>query len=165
VSRTGRHPSSLSPVLVGVHGGPDEQRVLDAAIEIAQRRSAPLIVVHVVATRPSAAVAVPSAAGAVALTGEELADRCHLDCEIALAGTDLEWSFEIHAGDAARELVGAARNHMAACIVVGRHAHRTPVGRYRCTAIRVAGNSRQPVLIVPPPEPASESFDDPPTTT
>ena len=88
MSRTGRHPSSLSPVLVGVHGGPDEQRVLDAAIEIAQRRSAPLIVVHVVATTPSAAVAVPSAAGAVALTGEELADRCHLDCEIALAGTD-----------------------------------------------------------------------------
>lgn len=152
-------------MLVGVHGGRDEQRVLDAAIEIAERRSAPLVVVHVVATTPSAAVAVPSAAGAVALTGEELADRCHLGCEVALAGTELEWSFEIHAGDAARELVGAARNHMATCVVVGRHAHRTPVGRYRCTAIRVAELSRQPVLIVPPTGSAIEPFDDPPTST
>jgi nucleotide-binding universal stress UspA family protein len=148
-----------------MHGGRDEHRVLDAAVDVAEHRAAPLVVVHVVATTPSAAVAVPSAAGAVALTGEQLADRCHLDCELALAGTDLDWSFEIRAGDAARELVGAARDHTAACIVVGRHPHRTPVGRYRCTAIRVAELSRQPVLIVPPTGSAIEPFDDPPTST
>jgi nucleotide-binding universal stress UspA family protein len=152
-------------VLVGVRSGCDEHIALDAAIETAKRRSAHLVVVHVVATTPSAAVAVPSAAGAVALTGEELADRCHIDCELALAGTDLEWSFEIRAGDAARGLARAAQDHMAACIVVGRHAHRTPVGRYRCTAIRVAEISRQPVLIVPPPDPVVEPFDGPPTGT
>lgn len=159
MNRAPRHPSSIRPVLVGVRSGRDEHIALDAAIEIAQRRSAHLVVVHVVATTPSAAVAVPSAAGAVALTGEELADRCHIDCELALAGTDLEWSFEIRAGDAARELAGAAQDHMAVCIVVGRHAHRTPVGRYRCTAIRVAEISRQPVLIVPPPDPLVGPFD------
>jgi len=161
VSRPGRHPTALTPVLVGVRSGSEELLALRRATEIAAHRRTHLVVVHVILATSGFARAVPTAAGAVALTREELADRCHLDCEIALAGTDVEWIFEIRAGDAATALADAAHDHRAACVVVGRHDHRTSLGRSRCTAIRLAETSDRPVLIVPVADMAASAFDQP----
>ncbi len=108
MSRPVRHPSALNPVIVGMRSGSDELPALERALELATQRHTHLVVVHVIPATSGFAIAVPTAAGAVALTREELADRCHLDCELALAGADLDWSFEIRAGDAATALADAA---------------------------------------------------------
>lgn len=161
MSRPGRHPTALTPVLVGVRSGSEELLALRRATEIAAHRRTHLVVVHVILATSGFARAVPTAAGAVALTREELADRCHLDCEIALAGADLDWSFEIRAGDAATAPADAAHRHRAACVVVGRHDHKTSIGRFRCTAIRLAETSDRPVLVVPLRDTRAAAFDQP----
>jgi len=142
VSRPVRHPSALNPVIVGMRSGSDELPAHERALELATQRHTHLVVVHVIPATSGFAIAVPTAAGAVALTSEELADRCHLDCELALAGADLDWSFEIRAGDAATALADAAHRHRAACVVVGRHDHKTSIGRFRCTGDPPRGNQR-----------------------
>jgi nucleotide-binding universal stress UspA family protein len=75
-----------------------------------------------------------------------------LDCELVLAGHDIAWSFERRQGDAATELLRAADDHDATCVVVGRHGHRL-ITRVLMGSVtdRLVHHADRPVLVVPPP--------------
>ena len=77
MSRPVRHPSALNPVIVGMRSGSDELPALERALELATQRHTHLVVVHVIPATSGFAIAVPTAAGAVALTREEIRALAH----------------------------------------------------------------------------------------
>jgi nucleotide-binding universal stress UspA family protein len=91
-------------LLVGVRDGDGAGRALDTAVELGTALRRSIIAVHVVVAPRSASATTASAAVAVAAALEELADACHLSCELALAGAAVRWSFERRSGDPAEEL-------------------------------------------------------------
>jgi nucleotide-binding universal stress UspA family protein len=136
-------------VVVGVDGSEHGDRVLAAAAALAGLAGHRLVVVHV-AHPPAMAAAAPTM-GALAASAEELADHCHMYCEVVLATTSVAWSFEFRHGDAAAELLRAGTDHEAVCIVVGRNSHRR-ITRLVLGSItnRLVLQADRPVLVVPP---------------
>src|SRR3546814_14916786 len=103
------------------------------AAELAATLGCRLVAVHVVHP-PAAAAASPVGAGALAVSAEELADHCHMCCELALADMSVQWSFEVRHGAPSVELLTAAAASDAACVVVGMHGPRR-LGRLRLGSV------------------------------
>lgn len=139
-----------SPVMVvGVDGTDGGDRALVAA-ELAATARYGLIVVHV-SHVPTPVAITGAGAGAFAATGDEVADTCHMACEVTFAGADVPWSFDIRHGDPATELLRAGADHDAAAIIVGRHGHHR-LARLVLGSItnRLVHHADRPVLVVPP---------------
>lgn len=141
-------------ILVGVDGSEYGDRALTVGAELAATAGHHLVAVHVVHTPAVAAAAPTIGAGALVTSADELADHCHMYCELALAPTSAAWSFEVRHGDPAAELLRAAAELDAACIVVGRHG-RGRLARLLLGSVtdRLVGHADRPVLVVPPSSP------------
>lgn len=145
---------SVSVIVVGVDGSDGAAAALAAAAHLARALRLRLVAVHVKHV-PAVVFAASTVGTAARVTAnEDLADACHLDCELALANANIVWSFEVRSGHPAVELVAASRDHDAACIVVGRRGHgsfsRLLVGS---VTDRLVHQSDRPVLVVPPTAP------------
>ena len=140
-----------TPVLVvGMHGTVAALRALQAAISLTLAARGELVAVYVNARSPAAALGSTTGLAALAVAREATADQAHLSCELELAGCPFEWAFETRCGDAASELERAAEERGAACIVVGKDAHRL-VHRmvFSSVADRLIQHARRPVIVVP----------------
>lgn len=137
-------------VVVGVDGSEAAATALAAAARLAADAGYRIVAVHAEHT-PVIATGAP-AVGAVAVPdGGELADRCHLDCELVLADTAVMWSFQVRRGDPVTVLVAAADELDAALIVVGRHSPRRRRLLLGSVLARLLSHAHRPVLLVPPP--------------
>jgi nucleotide-binding universal stress UspA family protein len=112
-------------LVVGVDGTVDSLAALRSAADMATESGAELVVVHV---HHESAISV-SGAG---VGSEEAAMREALDeveklsrerASDVLSGREVNWRFEVTAGDPASELIAAACNHHASTIVVGGRSH------------------------------------------
>jgi nucleotide-binding universal stress UspA family protein len=145
-----------SSVVVGVDD-PASPTVLHAAADLAAALAAPLVVVHVEERNwlvdSNVAAGAGAGAGAHGLAAAEVADRCHLDCEVTLAGHPVVWSFELRVGDPAAELAAASAHHGAELVVVGgrRRRNHGPHLRKATTLDRLLDRAGVPVVVVPPP--------------
>lgn len=144
---------SCGAIVVGVDGSDSSERALMVAAELAANLGCRLVAVHVVHA-PAAAAASPVGAGALAVSAEELADHCHMCCELVLADVSVRWSFEVRHGAPSVELLRAAAASDAACVVVGQHGHGR-LGRLLLGSVtdRLVGQAATPVLVVPPLSP------------
>jgi nucleotide-binding universal stress UspA family protein len=142
-------------IVVGVDGSAAGAAALAAAARLSAATGCDVVAVHVTSV-PAAvhATLAPLVSGAAATANDELADRCHLECELALAGTGVAWTFELRHGDPATQLTRAADEHDAACVVVGRDGHRV-LARLRLGSVtdRLVHHASCPVLVVPPTDP------------
>lgn len=142
----------MAVIVVGVDGSGGAAAALAAAADLAAATGTSIVAVHV-SHLPAVVTATAEAlaAGAAVTVNGELADRCHLDCELALAGAGIVWTFELRNGDPATELTHAGDDHDASCIVVGRHGHG-PVARVLLGSVtdRLVHHADRPVLVVPP---------------
>lgn len=98
-------------ILVGVDGSEYGDRALTVAAGLAATAGRRLVVVHVAHTPAVVAAAPTVGAGALVVSADELADHCHIYCELALAPTSVAWSFEVRHGSPAAELLRAAYAH------------------------------------------------------
>ena len=139
----------VSSVLVGVDRSA-VALVVRAAADLAVALGVRLMVVHV--ERRSSLIdtnAVAAASGGFVGAMGEVSDRCHLDCEVALADHTAEWSFEIRLGDPAEQLASAAVDVDAGFVVIGgRRRGRWPRLRRSSTFQRLLDRSRVPVIVV-----------------
>ena len=139
----------VSSVLVGVDRSAVAQ-VVRAAADLAVALGVRLMVVHV--ERRSSLIdtnAVAAASGGFVGAMGEVSDRCHLDCEVALADHTAEWSFEIRLGDPAEQLASAAVDVDAGFVVIGgRRRGRWRRLRRSSTFQRLLDRSRVPVIVV-----------------
>lgn len=139
-------------LIVGVDGRPAARQALCAAAGMAVATGAALVAVHVAQVPAVVYAAPPSAAGALASANDLSADHAHFDCELTLAGHQLPWTFETRHGDAATELLRAADEHDAACIVIGaRRRHLVTRILMRSVTERLLHLTHRPVVVVPPP--------------
>lgn len=139
-------------ILVGVDGSEYGDHALTVGAGIAATGGYRLVVLHIVRTTPAVATVAPAIGTAALVTSaDELADQCHLCCELALAPMSVAWSFEVRHGDPATELLRAAVELDAACIVVGRHGHGR-LARFLLGSVtdRLVGHGDRPVVVVPP---------------
>lgn len=81
--------------MVGLDGSDGSLAALAVAARQADLAGHRIVAVHVVRAHPLVTTAPVSGAGALAVTDDEVVDRCHLDCEVVLAGTDVRWRFEV----------------------------------------------------------------------
>jgi nucleotide-binding universal stress UspA family protein len=128
--------------------------VLEVAAALATVLGDGLVVVHVEGSAlVDANLATGAGSGALVAANTELSDRCHLDCELALAGRPVAWRFEVRAGEPSAELIRVARHAGAAFLVVGRGERRRsgPRRRKPATLERLLADSPVPVVAVPPP--------------
>lgn len=146
-------------VVVGVDGSERSVPALVAAARLAVVTGNRLVAVHVVRAHPLVTTAPVSGAWALAVADDEVSDRCHLDCEMVLAGTDVLWQFEVRHGDWVTEMARAAADHDAICVAIGRSARRR-FGSHLSTSERLVQRCDRPVLVVPP-ESGSAAPDDP----
>lgn len=141
--------SVVSSVLVGVNKSA-AALVVRAAADLAVALGVRLLVVHV--ERRSSLIdanAVAAGSGGFVAAMGEVSDRCHLDCEVALADHAAQWSFEIRLGDPAEELASAAADVDAGFVVIGgRRRGRWPRLRRSSTFERLLDRSRVPVVVV-----------------
>lgn len=136
-------------VVVGVDGCERSVQALVAAARLAAVTGSRIVAVHVVRAHSLSAAAPVSGAGALAVADDEVTDRCHMDCELVLAGADVAWQFEVRHGDPVAELARAAVDHDATCVTIGRSLRRRFVCGSRSTMKRLALRCDRPVLIVP----------------
>lgn len=152
----------MASIVVGVDGSDDGDRVLAAGAELAVITHHSLVAVHVAYVGSFAAIGPMIGSGRLAVTAEELADHCHMYCELDLAPVSVSWTFEVRHGDPATGLLRAGGDHDAACIVVGRHGHRRFTRMVLgSVANRIVSQADRPVLVVPP-EPRSPAGGRPP---
>jgi len=148
-------------VVVGLDGSDGSVAALAASARLATVTGSRIVAVHVVRGHPIVTAAPVSGAGALAVADDEVTDRCHLDCEVALAGTDVPWQFEVRHGDPVTEMARAAADHDAICVAIGRSARRRFTRGSRSTVSeRLVDRCDRPVLIVPP-EPERAAPDEP----
>lgn len=136
-------------VVVGLDGSEKSLEALAAAARHAALAGNRIVVTHVVRSQPLPIPTPGSYAGELVVAQEGATDRCHLDCEVALAGSGVPWQFEVRHGDPVTELARAASDHDAICVVVGRSARRH-FGSHLTTSERLVQRCDRPVLIVPP---------------
>jgi nucleotide-binding universal stress UspA family protein len=146
-------------VVVGVDGSDKSLATLAAAARQAALAGNRVVAIHVVRSHRLQHLAAVSYAGEIAVAEEALTDRCHLDCEVVLAGVDVPWQFEVRHGDPATELARAATDHDAICVAIGRSARRH-FGSHLSTSERLVQRCDRPVLVVPP-EPGRSAADGP----
>lgn len=92
-----------------------------------------------------------SVVGGGVTASDELADHCHLEGEIALAGAGIAGTFEPRHDDPVTELTRGSDDHDAACIVVGSHGHRPRAQLLLgSTTDHAVHQGDRPVLVVPP---------------
>ena len=141
---------SAPVIVVGMDGSEGGDRALATAVEVAAAARYGVVAVHV-AHVPAAVAATAVGAAALRATADEVADHCHLACEVTGAGAGLAWSFEFRHGDPVTELLRAGADHDAAWIVVGRHGHRG-LTRLVLGSVtdRLLHHADRPVLVVPP---------------
>jgi nucleotide-binding universal stress UspA family protein len=142
----------VAVIVVGVDGTSGAAAALAATAQLATGTGTGVVAVHVAHLSAIVAATPESLAVGEAVTAnDELGDRCHIDCELALAGKGIAWTFELRHGDPASELSRAGDDHGAACIVVGRHGHR-PIARLLLGSVtdRLVHHTNRPVLVVPP---------------
>ena len=131
-------------ILVGVDGTPRSQRALSWAIGTSRRTGGWLLAVHV--SEESALVAVTPGLIAVSMQGRAcLVEQLHHDLALQLDGTAIEWSLEVHAGDAATTLERVAMDHQADLIVVGASSR----WHLLSTATTLVKRAVRPVVVVP----------------
>jgi nucleotide-binding universal stress UspA family protein len=138
-------------VVVGLDGSDGSRAALAITARQAALTGHRIIAVHVVRAHPLVTTAPVSGAAALAVTDDEVVDRCHLDCEVGLAGTEAPWQFEVRHGDPTDELARAATDHDASWVAIGRSGRR----RFMCGSRTTMGERLvhacdRPVLIVPP---------------
>lgn len=139
-------------VVVGVNGSERSVSALVAAVRLAAVTGDRIVAVHVVRSHSLANGAPVSGAGALAVADDEGTDRCHMDCELVLAGADVAWQFEVRHGDPVTELARAAADHDATCVIIGRSLRRRGICGSRPTVSeRLVHHCDRPVLIVPSP--------------
>ena len=142
------------PVVVGVNGE-GVRAVLDAAATLVGALGGRMVGVHVEerSALVDANLAAGAASAALVTANTQISDRCHLDCELAMAGRAVEWRFEVRSGDPAGELLGVVRKEGAAFLVVRADARRRLASRRRkaSTVDQLLARSPVPVVVVPPP--------------
>lgn len=136
-------------VVVGIDGSDKALAALATAARQAALAGNRIVAIHVVRTHPLHLPSDVSYAGEIAVAEDALTDRCHLDCEMVLAGVDTPWQFEVRHGDPVTELVRAAVDHSAICVAIGRSARRH-FGSHLSTSERLVQRCDRPVLVVPP---------------
>ena len=137
-------------VVVGLDGSEGSLAALAAGARVAAMTGNSVVAVYVVCTQPLPPTVPLTGAGAFAAAGDEALDRCHLDCELVLAGTDVPWQFEVRRGDPATEMARAAVEHNAICVAVGRSLRRRfSYGSHSTMSERLSQRCERPVLIVP----------------
>lgn len=146
-------------VVVGIDGSEKSLAALAAAGRHAALAGNRIVAIHVVRAHRLPLPSDVSYAGEIAVAEDALTDRCHLDCEVVLAGVDAPWQFEVRHGDPVTELARAAVDHSAICIAIGRSARRH-FGSHLSTSERLVQRCDRPVLVVPP-ESGSAAPDDP----
>lgn len=146
-------------VVVGIDGSDKSLVALAAAGRQAALAGNRIVAIHVVRAHPLRLPSDVSYAGEIAVAEDALTDRCHLDCEVVLAGMDAPWQFEVRHGDPVTELARAAADHDAICVAIGRSARRR-FGSHLSTSERLVQRCDRPVLVVPP-ESGSAAPDDP----
>ena len=138
-------------VVVGLDGSAGSLAALVAAARLASLTGYRIVAVHVVRAHPLVTTGPVSGAGTLAVADDEVTDRCHLDCEVALAGTDVPWQFEVRHGDPVTELARAAADHDTIFVAIGRGARRRfTCGSHSTMSERLVDRCDRPVLIVPP---------------
>ena len=138
-------------VVVGLDGSEGSLAALAAAARLATLIGNRIVAVHVVSAQALPTTAPVTGAGALAVAGDEVMDRCHLDCELVLAGTDVSWQFEVRHGDPGTELAQAAIDHNAICVAIGRSLRRRfTCGSRSTVSERLLRRCDRPVLVVPP---------------
>ena len=138
-------------VVVGLDGSEGSLAALAAGARVAAMTGNSVVAVYVVCTQPLPPTAPLTGAGAFAAAGDEALDRCHLDCELVLAGTDVPWQFEVRHGDPVTGMARAAADHDAICVAIGRSARRRFTRGSRSTVSeRLVDRCDRPVLVVPP---------------
>lgn len=138
-------------VVVGLGGSERSLATLEVAARFAAMTASRIVAVHVVRPRPLGGTAPLSGAGALAVADDEVTDHCHLACEVALAGTDVPWKFEVRHGDPVTEMARAAADHDAIFVAIGRSVQRRlPCGPPATMSERLVHRCDRPVLIVPP---------------
>ena len=137
-------------VVVGVNGSERSVPALVTAVRLAAVTGNRIVAVHVVHSHSLAKGAPVSGAGALAIADDEATDRCHMDCELVLAGADVAWQFEVRHGDPVTELARAATDHDALCVTIGRSVRRRLIcGSHSTVSERLVHQCDRPVLIVP----------------
>jgi nucleotide-binding universal stress UspA family protein len=112
-------------IVVGVDGTADSLAALGAAAELAKESGAGLLVLHVrnesgMATAAGFEASAESAMRDALDTTEKMSRERATD---VLAGTTVDWHFDVGLGDPATALIAAAREHDATAIVVGGRSH------------------------------------------
>ena len=136
-------------IVVGVDGSERSLAALAAAVRLAAATGNRVVAVHVVHAHSPGTAAPVSGAGAIAVADDEATDRCHMDCELVLAGADVDWQFEARHGDPVTELARAAADHDAICVTIGRSLRRRTIRGSRSTMKHLVHRCDRPVLIVP----------------
>jgi len=138
-------------VVVGLDGSDGSLAALVAAARLAALTGNRIVAVHVVHAHPLVTTAPVSGIGALVVADDEVTDRCHLDCELVLAGSDVLWQFEVRHGDPVAEMARAAADHDAVCVAIGRSVQRRSArGSHSTMSERLVHRCDRPVLVVPP---------------
>ena len=150
---TGTLPATDLRIMVGFDGSPPATRALDGAVNLLQGRAGHIDVVYV-AHMPSVAALSPGAVAELELGFDDVERELRGVVGERLRGREDRWDFQRRQGLIAEELLGAAKDAVAAhpaatvVIVVGSSslvAHRV-VGSVAVSLVR---HSPVPVVVVP----------------
>lgn len=135
------------PIVVGIDGSADARRALFVAGDLARSRGARLVIVHAVGLTDVVEGRHVIAERHPAEISEQFDEWCRT---VRSVGVD-EWTPILRQGSPVDTMLGAAREHDAGLIVVGRHGSgQRPALLLGSTAHQVAERAECPVLIVPP---------------
>jgi nucleotide-binding universal stress UspA family protein len=122
----------IATVAVGTDGSETASRALDAAVELAERYGAKLVVLSAFDARASAGLRLPGAATGQpewASNAAEQVERILAGAEESVAGRGVACSTDMGEGDPADVLVRLAEKHAADVLVVGnRRMERRVLG-------------------------------------
>jgi phospholipase/carboxylesterase len=111
-------------VVVGVDGSDESLAALSTVAELADKTHAGLLVVHV---RDETNIAAAVGRGGADVAIREALDTVEADARRRVSEIlrpwSMHWGFDTTAGDAAQQLIAAARRHRAEAIVVGGRSH------------------------------------------
>lgn len=108
-------------VMTGMDGSEGGDRALGAGVEVAAPAHYGVVAVPV-AHLPSVVATTAMGASTLEATADEVANRCHLACEVTFAGTACSGCSSSERRPGYRMSLAGAEHH-AAWIVVGRHGH------------------------------------------
>jgi nucleotide-binding universal stress UspA family protein len=147
------------PIVIGMDDSRDAIAGLERGLTLAEAFKVPLIVVHV--RHPSTLMEMSSAGAAEApRLLDELERDARQKTEQVLADAQVSWSFEVHEGAPAEELIAAARAHDAGAIVVGTRGHNAVASALLgSVSSALVHRAPQSVLVVRPALEQAEAAD------